>query len=565
MSCATGPATAPTGEPAGGLAALARDYWQWQLRERPEEATTLGDHRYDDRLTDLSEPARTRRRDEVRALQARLGRIDRESLRGEDRVSWEVLRIELEQVLGWDDHGLYRWNVDQMYGPQVSFGELAQNFHPRRTEADRQNLRKRYAAFGGYIDQYIANLRSGLQRGTVATRMATERVIAQVAKHVDGACEVFAIADAGVAAEARADVCPAFSRLLEFLRTEYLPRARTEVGISALPRGDEAYRFLIGVHTGTTYSPEQIHEIGLRELASIETEMEAIARKLGHQGTLREFTDKLRADKTQYATDANQLLDGFRAICRRADEALPRAFGRLPKQGYEVKAIEAFRARDAVAAFYYPAPDDRSRLGVFYVNTDRLEARPRYNMAALAFHEAVPGHHLQVTLAQEAERLPNFRRHGGFTAFVEGWALYSERLSDELGLYPDDLARFGMLGYQAWRASRLVVDTGIHHLRWTREQALSFLSAHTALARTEVENEIDRYIIWPGQALAYKIGEIEIRTLRRHAEEALGAAFDLRAFHDELLGSGAVPMPALRAKIEALVARSRKTAPTAAR
>jgi uncharacterized protein (DUF885 family) len=210
-----------------------------------------------------------------------------------------------------------------------------------------------------------------------------------------------------------------------------------------------------------------------------------------------------------------------------------------------------------VAAFYYPAPDDRSRLGVFYVNTDRLEARPRYNMAALAFHEAVPGHHLQITLAQETDRLPDFRRHGGFTAFVEGWALYGERLCDELGLYEGDSSRYGMLGYQAWRASRLVVDTGLHHLKWTREQAIEFLYAHTPLSRPEVENEIDRYIIWPGQALAYMIGAIEIRTMRRHAEEALGAGFDLRAFHDELLSSGAIPMPAVRAKIDALVARGR--------
>jgi uncharacterized protein (DUF885 family) len=557
VGCASSPTPAPPGDPASAFAALAHDYWEWQLRENPENATTLGDHRFDDRLSDLSAAARARRQEEVRGMQRRLQAIDRAKLGGEDRVSWDVMRIELLQALGYQEHGFHLWAVDQMGGPQVSFGELAQNFHPRKTETDRANLRKRYAAFGGYIDQYVANLREGLSRGTVATRMATERVIGQLEKHVAARCDVFAIAEAGVVEQARTDVCPAYAKLLDFLRSEYLPRARSEVGIWALPGGADAYRFLIGVHTGTSHSAEEIHQIGLRELASIESEMEAIARKLGHKGTLREFSDGLRADKTQYFSDPAALLDGFRAICRRADAALPRAFSRLPRTGYEVKAIEAFRARDAVAAFYYPAPDDRSRLAVFYVNTDRLEARPRYNMEALAFHESVPGHHLQVSLAQEQQSLPDFRRHGGFTAFVEGWALYSERLADELGLYSDDRARFGMLGYQAWRAARLVVDTGIHRLRWTRQQAIDFLSAHTALSPAEVENEIDRYIIWPGQALAYKIGELEIRSMRRDAEQALGPRFDLRAFHDELLSSGAIPMPAARAKIDALVARSR--------
>jgi len=554
MSCATSPTHTPPADASAAFGKLAREYWDWQLRESPEYATQLGDHRYDDRLADLSEAARARRRETLRSIRARLATIDREALRGEDRVSWEVLRLEVDQALGKDEHAFYLWEIDQMYGPQVAFGELALNFHPKKTDADRKNLATRYRAFSTYIDQYIGNLRAGLDKGYSATRMATERVIAQLQRLVESKCQLFVIVEAGVGPKASQQVCSAYSRLLHFLHSEYLARARQEVGIWAVPRGADTYRFLIGLHTGTTYSAEQIHEIGLAELASIEAEMDTIASKLGHKGPLREFSDKLRGDKTQYFPEAGQLLDGFRAICKRADAALPRAFGRLPRTAYEIKAIEAFRARDAVAAFYYPAPDDGSRAGIFYVNTDRLEARPRYNMAALAFHEAVPGHHLQVALAQEADKLPDFRRHGGFTAFVEGWALYAERLSDELGLYPDDRSRFGMLGYQAWRASRLVVDTGLHHLRWTREQAIEFLYAHTVLSRTEVENEIDRYIIWPGQALAYMIGKIEIGSLRRHAEDKLGARFDLRAFHDTLLSSGAIPMPALRAKIDAWIA-----------
>ena len=351
---------------------------------------------------------------------------------------------------------------------------------------------------------------------------------------------------------------PALARYQQVLEGEVLPRARTQPpGIRDLPGAAAAYAWAIRSHTRAGLEADRIHRLGLDEVARIRAEMEKIAADRGHRGPLEGFFATLRADKAQWFGSRDELLAAAKRLLAQATARLPDLFGRLPKSVCEVWAIEAHREKDAVAAFYHGPPEDGSRPGVYYVNTHAPETRPRYNLPALTLHEAVPGHHLQIALALEATDLPPFRRHGHFTAYVEGWALYSERLGIEMGCYPDDLSRFGMLTYEAWRACRLVVDTGLHHMGWTRDQALDYMRKNLALTDTEIVNEVDRYIIWPGQALAYKIGQLEILALRDEAKAALGPRFDLRAFHDTILAPGAVPLEVLRRIVERWVASQR--------
>jgi prolyl oligopeptidase len=330
--------------------------------------------------------------------------------------------------------------------------------------------------------------------------------------------------------------------MLQFLEADYLPKSRSrDVGLWALPGGAEAYKFRIKLHTTTDLTAEQIHKIGLEELRSIQDEMRKIAK-----GDLKAYMEKLKKDPKNFFSSREDLLESARRELAKADAKLPQWFKRLPKTQCEVKAIEDYREKDSVAAFYYQPDEKLTRKGIFYANTYDAGARPRFNMPALAVHEAVPGHHLQIALALEIPGLPRFRRQAGFTAFIEGWGLYSERLGDEMGLYEDDLSRFGMLTYQAWRACRLVVDTGLHAMKWTREQAIAFFMENVTMTETEVLNEVDRYIIWPGQALAYMIGKREILALREEARAKMGPRFDIKEFHDLVLRNGAIPLFTLR-------------------
>jgi uncharacterized protein (DUF885 family) len=323
----------------------------------------------------------------------------------------------------------------------------------------------------------------------------------------------------------------------------------------AVTDGSEIYRLLARQHTTTELTPEELHQMGRDDLQQIHSEMRAImARRGAGDMTIRAFTEQLTRDPVNLPASRQELLHISEQLLAQAQAALPRAFGRLPKMAIQVKAVEDFRERDAPAAYYFQGNPDGSRPATFYINTFEPAARPKHTLPALAFHEGVPGHHLQVALAQETEGLPAFRRFSAgwlSTAFVEGWALYTERLADELGLYPDDLARFGMLGYQSWRACRLVVDTGLHHLRWSRQQAVEFFYDNVGLTQRETANEVDRYIVWPGQALAYKVGQREIEKVRREQEHALGERFDLRAFHDALLSHAAVPLSTLASTVQA--------------
>jgi uncharacterized protein (DUF885 family) len=356
------------------------------------------------------------------------------------------------------------------------------------------------------------------------------------------------------------DIQPAYAALSHFLETEYLPACRDEPGISALPDGAARYAYAIKSHTTLALSPDEIFAIGMEEVAGIKAQMEAIQTRLGFTGTFSDFLSHLRSDPVFYYTDKEPMMAEYRRILAKMDAALPSLFGRLPQAPYDLKEIEDYRAASAPQAYYYSAPDDGSRPGYFYVNTSRLEARPKYTMTALALHEAVPGHHLQIAIAQELEEMPWFRRTISSTAFVEGWGLYAESLGFEAGLYEDPYQHFGALAFSMWRACRLVVDVGIHHKYWTREEAVTFMLAHTANSEADVRSEVDRYIAWPGQALAYKIGERKIMELRRRAEADMGANFDLKAFHDRLLEQGPLPLPLLEARMAAWMQADRDRA-----
>lgn len=550
------------------LATLTTEYWETLMHNAPEWATYLGDPRYNDRLSDLGPEQRAREHGQMAAFLARLNAIGSTGLFEEELVTADCLRFQLELALEGEQHKFHQWSVDQMEGPQVSFPMLL-NFHPFKTPKDYEDMLTRFRAFPRVIDQYLDNLREGVKENRTAVRVATERVIDQLKAMLKTPIEQSPFYQpldkmpASIGGDGREtirrewtgaigkSIYSALQKMCDFLEKDYLRHARGEnVGLWALPGGEAAYRYRIRLHTTLDISAEGLHRIGREELASIEKEMDEIARRQGHRGDLKSFMAKLHADKNQFYATREDLLNGFRDILKKADLKLPQYFGRLPKTGYEVKSIEEYREKDSPAAFYNGPPDDGSRKGIFYANTYQPETRPKYNMTALAVHEAVPGHHFQIAVATENRDLPAFRRHTGSTSLIEGWALYTERLAEEMDLYEDDLSRFGMLTYQSWRACRLIVDTGIHAMKWTRQQTIDFMTDHLAIPGNEVLNEIDRYIIWPGQALAYKMGQREIMALRLWSQRELGPHFDLRAFHDELLRPGAVPLPVLRNLIQ---------------
>ena len=429
------------------------------------------------------------------------------------------------------------------------------------------NYISRLTQFRRVFDQTITNLKTGIGQKTVQPRNVVEKIISQLEaqivsapdkselyKPIDRVPSEISKVEADRMARDVSDaiqnyVIPAYEKLLKFVREEYLPKSRTHPGVWSIPNGRAMYAYNIRLHTTTRLTPSQIHRLGKRELVRISKEIGVILRKVQFKGSLQQYNEKLRKDKSNFYATGQDLLDGFKQILLQMDARLAEFFGRLPEAKYDFREIEEWRADAAPAAYYYAPPEDRSRPGYFYVNTYKPETRPKYMMEALAYHEAVPGHHLQIAIQQELTNLPKFRRHGGYTAFVEGWALYAEWLSKQMGFYKDLLADYGRLTAESWRASRLVVDTGIHSLKWTRDQAIKFLKNNTASSEQDIVSEVDRYIAWPGQALAYKMGELKIRELRARAERRLKQHFGIRKFHDELLNDGALPLDILQVKM----------------
>jgi uncharacterized protein (DUF885 family) len=548
---------------------LAEEFWDAVLVADPAQGTAWGEHRYGDRLSDISPEGRaglTKRFEEIQAAVAALPpETDPESALTHAALTQAV--GDRLTLLAADSHA---FTVDAMSGPQSSFMSIP-SYQPLRDVADGESMLARWWAMGPWIDQQVAQLRRGAAEGRLPVAGSVQRVITQLdellarpledwpllaplhAAHdgwSDGAWRAFEV---GLAGAVRDGLRPAFTSYRAYLADEALAIARDEahVGIGHLPGGAETYASLARAHTTTDLTPQQIHDTGLAEIARIDAEIAQLGARVLGAADLHGTLAALRGDPSVHFKTADEIVALAEASLARAVEAIPAWFGRLPRAACEVVRMEPHEQQHSTIAYYREPPHDGTRPGRYYINTWAPETRPRYEAEALAFHEAVPGHHLQVAIGQELEHLPAFRRHAETTAFVEGWGLYSERLADEMGLYSADLDRIGMLSFDAWRASRLVVDTGMHALGWSRSAAIEFMAAHTALALNNIANEVDRYIGWPGQALAYKIGQLEIRRLRSEAEAALGDAFDIRRFHDAVLGHGALPLSVLLRSVAA--------------
>ncbi|PZN29183.1 MAG: DUF885 domain-containing protein [Proteobacteria bacterium] len=564
---------AETEQAVARLHRLFAEAWEQDLADDPRGASYLGDKRYNDRWADHSLAAWARRNERYGAWLAQLERIPRDALPPDERLNYDLFqRLYADRLMQYR-FGAHLRAIDQL---NYSAGVLTANEVAEVIDfADARDYEQWIARLRGmdqYVDQTIELLRQGIATGNTQPRIIVERVTRQLqAQLVDDptASPFFApftkmpaALDAAQRARLtreaeeaiRRVVVPAFKRLDAFLTQAYLPAARDTVGIWDTPDGEDFYRSRVRWFTTTPLSPEEIHSLGLQEVERIRAQMLEIIERVGFEGDFDAFLTHLRTDPKFRYTSGEELLNAYMVMAKRIDPMLPNWFGKLPRIPYGVRPIPAANAPDTTTAYYQPPSDDGRRPGYYYVNLYRPEERPTYEIPVLTVHEAVPGHHLQLALARELGELPPFRRYFEATAYVEGWALYAESLGEEMGLYTDPYDKFGQLTYEMWRAVRLVVDTGIHHKRWTREQAIAFFKANAAKSELDIVNEIDRYIAWPGQALAYKIGELKIKELRRRAQARLGERFDLRAFHDVVLGTGAVPLDVLERRVDEWIA-----------
>jgi uncharacterized protein (DUF885 family) len=553
--------------PSERLNQLIADQWEAWMRWDPLFATTCGDHRFDDRLPEAGEEHYASWREQLAAFRERLRQIDQAALSPSNRLNCEIFARMLDfETVALDYHG-YRLPISKAGGFHILFPDLYL-LTPFGTIRDYEKFLARLEALRRYFDESIGLMRLGLRTGFVPPCVTLEGVDKSLQAHIvdDPACSVFfkpfeqfpatvrGAEREQLAASARdavaGSVVPAYRSLLQFIETEYVPGSRASIAAADFPDGRPFYQERIRYFTTLDLSPEAVHEIGQGEVHRIRAEMETVIHKTGFKGSFREFIEFLRSDPRFYVTTPEALLEKTALILKRMDGELPRLFKTLPRLPYGIREIQAFRAPGSTAAYYQPGTGDGTVAGNYYVNTFDLKSRPLYEIEALSLHEAVPGHHLQIALQMELGDLPNFRRFSGFTAFVEGWALYSERLGLEVGFYQDPYSDFGRLSYEMWRACRLVVDTGMHALGWTRPQAIDFMAENTSSTLLNIANEVDRYIAWPGQALAYKIGELKIRELRALVEKELGAKFNLREFHDVVLLGGAVPLDVLEARVK---------------
>jgi uncharacterized protein (DUF885 family) len=570
--CALGGPAAPAGQSENErLRAFFDREWQWGLDQFPEGATSLGDNRYNDRLTDLSLAAIEARKRHTKEATAALKEFHRDRLAPENRLNYDLYLYDLEIAGDGDAFPTERMPIGPRSGVQIDFPSLpAQTaFHEAK---DYEMYLTRLSAFPRQVEQVIALMKEGVRTGWVPAALSLSKVPAQLAAESTGDPEKseffepftrFPESIPGAERErlrkaGRGKIAgaaqPAYAKLDSYFRNEYLPACRKEVGASALPDGEAFYRYCVRAHTTTDLTPSAIHEIGVGEVARIRAEMESVIQETGFHGAFSEFLTHLRTDPKFYYSDAAALVTGYRDIAKRIDGELPRLFGKLPRNSYGVKVIPEPAQPAQTTAYYQQGASDGTRAGFMMVNTYKLDTRPKYEMEALTLHEAVPGHHLQISLGQELGDLPDFRRNAYYTAFGEGWGLYAESLGKELGLYKDPYSRFGQLTYEMWRACRLVVDTGMHAMHWDRQRAVDFMAENTAKTLNDINVEVDRYISWPGQALAYKIGELKIRELRARAEKSLGPKFDLRKFHDLVLGSGSLPLAILEKNVDRWIA-----------
>jgi uncharacterized protein (DUF885 family) len=561
-------------EPKDRLAAILDLAWREAMVESPESATLVGEPGRNDRWSDRSPAAIARRRARPRDIQAALAAVDRSRLDPGDRLNHDLYLHDLEDELAAGRFPREWLAVTQLSGPQQEAARVLA-LAPAATPADYRDQVARLRGIGRLVDETIALLEAGLDHGVTPPRVTLRDVPAQALSQIpddpwtspllaaftrfpsafpEGEREALR----SEAARAYREVAvPAFRRLHEFLAVTYIPRTRETIACRSLPEGEAWYAWLIRHHTTTALDARAIHDLGLAEVRRLRAAMEAVIREVGFKGTFAGFAAFLRSDPRFFFTDPDALVKEYRDIVKRADPELVRLFGRLPRLPYGVVPVPDHAAASQTTAYYEPGSPEAGRPGYYFVNTWNLAARPKWEMEALSLHEAVPGHHLQIALAQELTGLPKFRRYGGTTAFVEGWALYAESLGHEMGMYRDPYARFGQLTYEMWRAIRLVVDTGLHAFGWSREQAIEFFRDNSAKTEHDIVVEIDRYIVDPGQALAYKIGELRIRALRASLAAALGPRFDLRAFHDAVLENGALPLGVLEERLRSWAAERR--------
>ena len=563
---------APEGLSRTAIHDLFSREWEAQLRESPLLATAVGRHDYDDRLPAMG-PADLERRNGIwKGFLDELAAFDRSKLPDEDVVSAEILRADLENRIAEYELGLVQapFNADSGFHTDFTFVPVQMPF---KTVQDYETYMKRLRAWPRYVGEQIELMRTGLGRGMTVPRAVLDGYEATISAHVveDPAKSVYYRPFESLPAtlpeaererlrrEGRQAVqeamVPGYRSFLDFYRKEYLPKARTTLGASELPNGRALYAQRVRYFTTLDLTPDEVHRIGLAEVERIDREMREVIRQTGFQGDFAAFLQHLRTDPKFYPKSGEELLKQAAWIAKRMDGKLPALFGRLPRLPYTVEPVPEHIAPKYTAGRYVEASEGGTEAGKYWVNLYKPETRPIYNLEALTLHEAVPGHHLQNALARELEGLPEFRRFLYISAFGEGWGLYSEWLGVEAGFYADPYSNFGRLTYEMWRACRLVVDTGLHAKGWTRQQALDYMASHTALPLLEVETETDRYISWPGQALSYKMGEIKIKELRRRAEKELGPRFDVRAFHDVVLGSGSVPLRVLEQNVDRWITR----------
>jgi uncharacterized protein (DUF885 family) len=549
------------------LHALFQEEWEAHLAFDPYFATVTGDRRYNDRLPEASEARYAREAQALRSFLDRLGRIDRAGLSEADRLNYDVFRRLKHDALAEIEFGEYLAPINRMGGFHTFLAELTNLISFDRAK-DYQDYLARLDGFAAHCAGQIGLMREGLRRGITQPRVALEGTQASIAgfivddpsrsalfepftrfpEAVDGVDRQRLQQEASRVIEG--STVAAYRSLLDFMEQEYLPGARQSIAASDLPDGRRFYEHRVRMNVSLDVTPEAVHQTGKSEVGRIRQEMEAIREKVGFAGDITAFGEHLRHEPRFYAANPEQLMKEVAYVLKRMDGELPRLFRKLPRLPYGIKPVPDYLAPQTTTAYYWEGAGDGSRAGFYYVNTYDLKSRPLYEIEALSLHEAVPGHHLQIALQQELTDLPQFRRFEGFTAFVEGWGLYAERLGLEAGFYQDPYRDYGRLIYEMWRACRLVVDTGMHALGWSRQQAIAFMTDNTALTDLNVRNEIDRYITMPGQALAYKMGELKIRELRDRAEKRLADRFDVREFHDVVLQDGAVPLDVLEAKIE---------------
>ncbi len=568
-------ATTEVVDASAALHALFDEHFERNLEMNPLSATFIGDNRYNDRLAN-SNSAEYRAAAEAmdKEFLDRLLEIDRSALGYQDQLSYDLFRINREQSLEGNQFPFHLQPINQFYSITNFFVQLGSgtSAHPFKTVKDYDDFLSRADDYSEITDTIIANMKEGMQKGVTQPRILMEKLLPQVDAHVvdkaedsnfwgpiENMPEDFSDEDRERLTAAYEDkimntIVPAYQRISNFLGDEYIAAARETVGLYAQPNGDDWYAYMVRIRTTTDMTPDEIHQIGLDEVARIHEEMRGVMKDVGFEGDLKEFFEFVNTDEQFFYDEAEELIQGYRDMADHITELSKNLFDVMPKTAFEVRRVEPFREASAAGGSYQAGTPDGSRPGIFYANAYDIKARGKWAMESLFLHEAIPGHHFQIMIQRENEDLPGFRRFGGFTAYSEGWGLYAESLGKELGVYTDPYQYFGGLNAELWRSIRLVVDTGLHAKQWSRQDVLDYMYANSAVAEARAVAEAERFMAIPGQALAYKVGQLKIRAIRDKAEAALGDKFNVKDFHTEVLKDGAMPLSMLEAKIDRWIA-----------